>query len=108
MQQNEFSVNVWSFLYCVLSLDNSTLWYTSPHATTSGCGCLEGRFERPPIQVWGYGFEKLRGKVKDCEFVKEAVDPYSIKGLSHIQEDCACQSPLVKVSGYSFYKAGEL
>ena len=29
--------------------NNSTLSYASPHGTTGGCGCLEGRFERPSI-----------------------------------------------------------
>ena len=29
--------------------NNSTQSYASPHATSGGCGCLEGRFERPSI-----------------------------------------------------------
>jgi len=47
-------------------------------------------------------------KLKDREFVKEAVDPYSNEDLGHIQENCARLPSLVKVPGYSFYKAGEL
>jgi len=34
----------------------STLSYASLHATTSGCGCLEGRFERPAISSRKIGF----------------------------------------------------
>jgi hypothetical protein len=64
--------------------NNSTLSYAGPHATSSGCGCLEGRFERPTMQVRWYGFNKVRGKIKDCEFVEETFDPYSVEGLSHI------------------------
>jgi hypothetical protein len=43
----------------------STLGYASSHAT-SGCGCSEGRFERLTIHVGRYGFDKVRGKIKNC------------------------------------------
>ena len=33
---------------------------------------------------------------------------HSFEGLSHIEENRACYSLLVKVPGYSFYKMGEL
>jgi len=78
------------YLYFPDTPRNSTLSYASPQATTSGCGCLEGRFERPTIQVWRYGFDKVRGEIKDCELVEETVDPYSIEGLSHIEKNRAC------------------
>jgi len=69
---------------------------------------LEGRFERPTTQVCKYGLDRVRGKTKDIESVEETVDPYSIRGLSHIEENRTCKSLLVKVPGYSFYKTGEL
>jgi hypothetical protein len=31
-----------------------------------------------------------------------------MEGLGHIQENCAHQYSLVKVPGYSFFKAGQL
>jgi hypothetical protein len=68
----------------------SALSYARPYATTSGCVWLKGRFERPTIQVGKYGFHKARRKIKDCYFVEETVDPYSIEGLSHIEENRAC------------------
>ena len=54
--------------------------------------------KRPSLQEWGYGFDKVREKVKDREFVKEVFDTYSIKGFGHTQENCARQSPLVKIT----------
>ena len=50
---------------------------------------MEGRFEHLTIQVGRYGFEKVRGKVKDRQVVDETVDPYSIEGLGHIEENRA-------------------
>lgn len=46
--------------------------------------------------------------MKVCEFVEETVDPYSVEGLSHIQENCACRPLPIKVPEYSFYKEGKL
>jgi hypothetical protein len=60
-----------------------------------------------PLRYEDMVLTRYEGK-QDCEFVEEAVDPYSIEGLGHIEENCASQSPLVKVPGYSFYEAGEL
>jgi hypothetical protein len=45
---------------------------------------LEGRFERPNIQVGRCGFEKVRGKIEDFQFVEETVDSYSVEGIGHI------------------------
>ena len=57
------------------------------------------------MRIW---FENVRGNTEDCELLEEDVDPYNIKGLNHIEENCASLSLLDKVPGYSFYEAGEL
>jgi hypothetical protein len=57
------------------------LSYAGPHATNSGCGCLERRLERPTVEV-RYGFNKVRRNIKDCELVEETVDPYGVKVLA--------------------------
>jgi hypothetical protein len=55
-----------------------------------------------PFRYKDMVYDKARGNIKDCEFVVETVDPYSIEGLSHIQEKCDCYSLLFKVPGFSF------
>jgi len=60
----------------------STLSYARPHATTSGCVCLEGRFERPTIQVEWYGFHKARRQIKDCYSVEETATHTTSKALA--------------------------
>jgi len=42
------------------------------------------------MQIGRYGFGKVRGEINDCYVVEETVDPYSILGLKHIQENRAC------------------
>jgi len=47
---------------------------------------MEGRFECTNIEVERYSFDKLRGKIKDCKFVEEAVDPFSVGDFSHTRK----------------------
>jgi hypothetical protein len=41
------------------------------------------------MQIGRDGFDKVREEIKNCYLVEETVDPYSIKGLSHIQKNKA-------------------
>jgi hypothetical protein len=82
--------------------DDSALRYTSPHDTTCGRGCLEGRLERTAVKVSGYDFKQVRWEVEDAFY------PHGVEGFSHVLEKWTCLSPLVKVSVASFNRAGQL
>ena len=43
----------------------SSLIHAGPHDSTSGCVCLERRFERPVMQVRRDGVYRVRGKIKE-------------------------------------------
>jgi hypothetical protein len=60
-----------------------------------------------PFRYKDMVYDKARGKIKNCEFVGETFDPYSIEGLRHIQGKCACYSLLFKIPGLYFYKVSE-
>jgi hypothetical protein len=59
---------------------------------------LDGRLERPVIDIRGYYFNKARGEIKDGELEKETINPNGIEGLSHVERNRACQSPFDEVS----------
>ena len=39
----------------------------------------------------------VRQEIKEGNFVEEAVDPDSIEGFGHVEEDCACWPLFAKV-----------
>jgi hypothetical protein len=43
--------------------DYSVLPYSSPHVTTGGCGGEESCLEHPVMEIRGYYFNKVRGKI---------------------------------------------
>lgn len=66
------------------------------------------RFEHPALEIGWDGIHQVGQEFKDRWFLKEAFDPNSVKGLSHIEENRALQSFFSKVPYYSFNVEGQL